>query len=73
MKDIIVIAEYITGAGPEGAIPRPICSIYFQKDKKFISDSLIDERINESHKNETIEMVLDFLKSDHNPDYSGLI
>ncbi|MNB92649.1 hypothetical protein D3C75_397540 [compost metagenome] len=65
-----MIAEYVTGAGPEGAIPNPNCSIYVQKDKKFISDSLLDDRINESHKIETIEMVLDFLKSDHSPDDS---
>ncbi len=44
-KDIIVIADYITGVGSTGAIPFPVAGIYFQKGKEFIRVKELDEKI----------------------------
>jgi hypothetical protein len=63
LKDILIIAEYITGIGKEGVIPFPIGSIYFQKEKVFINVPELDEAINDSKKNENIDMLLKFMKS----------
>ncbi|KOS03899.1 hypothetical protein AM598_04055 [Paenibacillus polymyxa] len=34
LKDVIIIAYYETGSGPDGAKPFPIADIYFQKKNK---------------------------------------
>jgi hypothetical protein len=33
LKDIIIIADNVTGIGKEGTIPFPVCGIYFQEGK----------------------------------------
>lgn len=62
MKDIIVISEYMTGVGQEGAIPFPVGSIYFQKEKEFINIPELDEQINDANKNKNIHMILKFVE-----------
>lgn len=62
LTDVIVIANYTSGAGQEGAIPFPVASIYFQKDKEFVNISDLDEKINDAQKNEDINMVLKFVE-----------
>ncbi len=63
LKDIIIIAEYLTGAGPTGATPFPVAGIYFQNKKDFARVPELEEEINNSGKNESIELILDFIKS----------
>lgn len=58
-KDIIVIAEYVTGAGPTGATPFPVAGIYFQKDKEFVRVQKLDEQITDF---ESIDMILKFVE-----------
>lgn len=62
LKDVIIIAEYITGAGEQGTTPFPVASIYFQKAKSFEALSDLDEKINSAGKNETVEEVLNFTR-----------
>lgn len=62
LKDIIIIADYMTGVGPTGAIPFHVASIYYQKDKDFMSVLDLDNKINDEGKNENIDMVLKFAK-----------
>ena len=43
-KDVIVIVNYVTGAGPQGMIPRKIIRIFSSQNKGFvIQHDLIDE------------------------------
>jgi len=63
LKDVILIADYATGIGKEGAIPFPICNIYFQEDKRFINLEKLDNEINNSMQNKDISSVLLFLKN----------
>lgn len=60
LKDIIVIADYTSGAGEEGAIPFPVASIYFQKGKGFITLPKLDQQINDAKKNDSIKSVVEF-------------
>lgn len=62
LKDIIIIADYLTGVGSTGAIPFPICGVYFQHENEFINITALDEQINNAKKNESISMVLHFLE-----------
>jgi hypothetical protein len=61
LKDVIVIAEYMTGVGPEGAVPFPVAGIYFQRDKQFIRIPELDEAINKQGKNESIDEIVDYV------------
>lgn len=60
LNDIIVIADYMTGIGNEGAVPFPVCGIYFQKGKKFIAVPEVNEEINNAMQNKNIAMVINF-------------
>lgn len=62
LKDIIVIAEYVTGVGETGRIPFPVCKIYIQKEKKFIVLDRLDDKINSSLNNQSIEMIMNYIK-----------
>lgn len=62
LKDIIIIADVITGVGREGAIPFPICNIYFQQKGEFKRINTLDDQINDASKNKDIKMVLEFTK-----------
>lgn len=61
-KDVIVIAYYLAGVGKGGAVPFPVCNIYFQRDMQFTNIAEIDDTINESGKNNTVKDIVDFLK-----------
>jgi hypothetical protein len=63
LKDIIIIAYYMTGVGEKGAEEFPVAGIYFQSDKEFIDISEIDEQINAEGKNASIDEVIKYTKS----------
>jgi hypothetical protein len=65
LKDIIVIAYYSAGIGPNGTVPFRYCTIYFQKDKEFIMSYELNDEIsnNISNENITIAMVLSYTKN----------
>lgn len=63
LKDIIIIAYYMTGVGKHGAEEFPVVGVYFQREKEFIDISEIDEQINAEGKNENIDEVIKFTKS----------
>lgn len=61
-KDVIVIAKYMTGVGPDGAKDFPVADIYFQTEDGFVSIPELADRINSSAHNESIDSVLDYVK-----------
>jgi hypothetical protein len=63
LKDIVIIADYMTGIGNEGAIPFPVCGIYFQKGEKFIDLPELNEEINGVGQNTDISTVMKFTNS----------
>ncbi|WP_088830936.1 hypothetical protein [Paenibacillus tyrfis] len=67
-KDVIVLADYVTGKdlGGKAAITAP--SIFIQKDKSFVSDVEIDNRLNASGKISTVSDVVAFFKAKAKPD-----
>lgn len=62
LKDIVVIADYVSGVGEQGAIPFPVGSVYFQKENEFVNIPELDEQINDANKNETIDMIQKFVE-----------
>ncbi len=62
LKDILIIADYMTGVGPDGAMPFHVASIYFQKGKEFVSVPDLDDRMNEKGENGSADEVLAFTK-----------
>lgn len=62
LKDVIIIAYYETGSGPDGAKPFPIADIYFQKkNKTFTTLSALDEALNDQGHNQTIKDVIQYV------------
>ncbi|WP_442955653.1 DUF4163 domain-containing protein [Paenibacillus sp. LX16] len=62
LKDVIIIAYYETGSGPDGAKPFPIADIYFQKkNKTFITLPELDEALNDQGHNQTIKDVIQYV------------
>lgn len=63
LKDIVIIAYYMTGVGEHGADEFPVAGIYFQKEKEFVDIPEIDEQINEKDRNENIDAVVKYINS----------
>ena len=61
-KDIVIIADFATGVGENGATPFHVGEIYFQKNKEFISLYDLDKQINSTNNNANIDMILKFSK-----------
>lgn len=64
-KDIIVIANYSAGIGPNGTIPFRYCTVFFQKGRKFIMSYDLNDEISNSISNKdiTVNMVLSYTKN----------
>lgn len=65
LKDIIIIINYITGAGPQGVVPRPKVRIFLAEKKEFIFAMDLTHDITE-HMEEsdlTINGIYEYLKS----------
>jgi hypothetical protein len=63
LNEIIVIADYMTGIGKDGAVPFHFSRIYFRKDKGFSNFPKLDTEINDAQKNENIDMVIKFVET----------
>jgi hypothetical protein len=65
IKDVIIIINYITGAGPQGMIPRPRARIYLANKKSFdLATELIDDITNNIEENDlTIATICEYLKN----------
>ncbi|MGG1643152.1 DUF4163 domain-containing protein [Paenibacillus sp. NRS-1782] len=62
LKDVIIIAYYETGSGPDGAKPFPIAGIYFQKkNKTFTTLPALDQAINDQGHNQTLKDVIQYV------------
>ncbi|WP_226002487.1 DUF4163 domain-containing protein [Paenibacillus sp. BJ-4] len=62
LKDVIIIAYYETGSGPDGAKPFPVVGIYFQKkNKTFTTLPALDQAINDKGHNQTIKDVIQYV------------
>ena len=58
--DIMVLSEYMTGIGPQGAVPFPAMSIYYMRKQGFELDAAIGQSLTEEGV-ETIGEALEFL------------
>ncbi|MFC5529058.1 hypothetical protein [Cohnella yongneupensis] len=58
LTDVILIAEYVSGVGEEGADSFPIASVYLRDGQKFRSLPMLDMQLNETGQNESIDVVL---------------
>ncbi|MCP1308802.1 hypothetical protein [Paenibacillus tyrfis] len=67
-KDVIVLADYITGKGSGGSAAVTAPSIFVQKEKSFVSDYETDNRLNASGKMTTVSDVVAFFKAKAKPD-----
>ena len=65
IKDVIVIINYITGAGPQGMIPRPRARVFLADKKEFYPGAdLIDDITNNIEENDlTISSICEYLKN----------
>jgi hypothetical protein len=65
IKDVIVIINYVTGAGPQGMTPRPRARIFLADNKKFsLATDLIDDITNNiEEKDLTIAAICEYLKN----------
>lgn len=65
LKDVIIIINYITGAGPQGMVPRPRARIFLADKKEFhLAKDLIDEvNDNIEEKDMTIDSIYKYLKN----------
>lgn len=62
LKDLIVIGEYMRGVGPDGAKGYPVAGVYLQQQASFINLPDLDGELNDTGNNETIDMVVEYLK-----------
>jgi len=65
IKDVIVIINYVTGAGPQGMIPRPRARIFLADKKEFyLATDLIDDITNNiEEKDLTVSAICEYLKN----------
>ncbi|MDR7813176.1 hypothetical protein [Lacrimispora sp.] len=65
LKDIIVIINYITGAGPQGMVPRPRARIFLADKKEFLLAKDLIEDITEDidEKDITIDNICKYLNN----------
>ncbi len=60
--DIMVLSEYMTGIGPQGAVPFPAISIYYSHKQGFRLDSALSRTLTEQGVG-TIGEALEFLRN----------
>jgi hypothetical protein len=46
LKDVIVVADYITGIGPDGAKPFPVVAVYLNRGNRFDNDPELNGELN---------------------------
>lgn len=65
LKDVIIIINYITGAGPQGMVPRPRVRIFLADKKEFhLAKDLIDDITDHVEESDlTINRIDEYLKS----------
>lgn len=65
IKDVIVIINYVTGAGPQGMIPRPRARIFLAGKRGFyLATDMIDDITNNiEEKDLTISAICEYLKN----------
>lgn len=71
-KDVIIIYTYMTGAGPQGAVPRPFARIYTAGKNEFYLEEIFSEDLylNMPAENYTIENICNYF-SDHEWEAGG--
>lgn len=74
LKDVVIIAEYVTGIGPTGMIPFLVKGVYFQGSDQFTTNIEISNLIN-SEKNykkiKTISAVVKYMKTINDENITG--
>lgn len=59
LKDVIIIANYMTGIGPDAAVPFPVIGVYINKKEYFDHDDAVNADINS---NWSIKSIADVVK-----------
>lgn len=62
LKDVVVVAYCLTGAGPTGAEDFPVADVYFQTKDGFISLPDVSYAINSQTGNDSIKKVVEYVK-----------
>ena len=60
--DIMMLSEYMTGIGPQGAVPFPAISIYYSRKQGFELDAALSQSLTEQGV-ETIGEALEVLRN----------
>lgn len=60
-KDVIALISYITGAGPQAAVPFPTTRIFLAEDGGFVPDQELAGEIDEQKANDSIETIMKYL------------
>lgn len=65
LKDVIVIINYITGAGPQGMEPRPKARIFLADKKDFIMTKDMTDDVNDhiNEKDMSMDHIYEYLKN----------
>lgn len=65
LRDVIVIINYITGAGPQGMEPRPKVRIFLADKKDFILAKEMTDDVNDyvEEKDMSMDHILEYLKN----------
>ena len=60
--DVLIIINYVTGAGPEGMVPYPETRIYLADNDGFTLDTTLSENLISANITLDIPHILDYLK-----------
>jgi hypothetical protein len=60
-KDVLIISEYIFGAGAQGAVPQSVAAVYFRRGDEFENDDRFNADLNNYRGEYTAENILDYI------------
>ncbi len=62
LKDVIIIANYMTGIGPDAAVPFPVIGVYINKTETFDHDDAVNSDINSDLSIKSVADVVKYFK-----------
>lgn len=66
LTDVLIIINYVSGAGPQGMIPFPETRIYVADDSEFVLDTKLSEELYTAGITLDIPHILDYMKEKNN-------
>lgn len=61
-KDVIALISYITGSGPQAAVPFPTTRIFLAGDRTFMLDQKLADEIDEHKANDSIASIMKYIE-----------